>query len=141
MSTHRQLWEILVPTIRRVGGKPYTTRFHRVWDKKVREISRGLTILAPSKGQWISPDGELFVERMIPVRFLGTRMEADKVVDITMLYYDQLAILCYQISSVVILKHKPGLAQLIKIEPCNIKPMTEDQLLSPSMKLRVRYTD
>jgi|SRR5579859_4653291 len=106
MSTHRQLWEILVPTIRRIGGKPYTTRYHRVWDKKIRDISRGLTILAPSKGQWISPTGELLIERMIPVRFLATRAEAEKVVDITLEYYDQLAVLCYQISSEVILKHR-----------------------------------
>jgi hypothetical protein len=100
------LWELLVPTIRRVGGKPYTTRFHRVWDKKVREISGGLTIMPPSKGQWVAPDGTLFVERMIPVKFIGTRQQAEEIVDYTLKYYDQLAILCYKISDEVILKHK-----------------------------------
>jgi hypothetical protein len=103
MSTLK-LWEILVPTIRRIGGKPYTTRFHRVWDKKVREISGGLTILTPSKGQWISPAGELFVERMIPVRFIASREGAEKIIDHTMTYYDQLAVLCYAISDEVILR-------------------------------------
>jgi hypothetical protein len=102
----QHLWEILVPTIRRVGGKPYTTRFHRVWDKKIRAISNGLTILAPAKGQWISPDGELFTERTIPVRFIATRDQADQVIDITLVYYDQLAVLCYCISSEVILKYR-----------------------------------
>ena len=39
------LWEILVPTIHSSNGKPIRTRFHKVWDKKVREISGGLTIM------------------------------------------------------------------------------------------------
>ena len=105
----RLLWEILVPTIRRVGGKPYKTRYHRVWDSKVREISGGLTILPVNKGQWISPKGELFVERMIPVRFLATREEAHKIVDLSLEYYDQLAILCYAVSNDVILKTKENI--------------------------------
>jgi hypothetical protein len=113
-----KLWEILVPTIRRVGGKPYTTRYHRVWDKKVRAISNGLTILAPSKGQWISPDGELFIERMIPVRFIASREDAGKVIDITMVYYDQLAILCYLISDEVILKHRDQ--KPVKLYPSHV---------------------
>lgn len=101
------LWEILVPTMRRVGGKPYTTRYHRVWDKEVRAISGGLTILTPAKGQWIAPDGELFVERMIPVRFLATREQADRIIDYTLKYYDQLAVLCYRVSTEVILRNRP----------------------------------
>ena len=102
------MWEILVPTERRLEpGKYYTTRFHRVWDKKVRAITGGLTIMSPAKGQWINPmTGELFHERMIPVRIMATREEIEKVVDITIKYYDQLAVLCYKISNEVILKFK-----------------------------------
>lgn len=100
------MWEILVPTVRRVGGKPYTTRYHRVWDGMVREITGGLTILTPAKGQWVSPDGELFVERMIPVRIAATREQIGKVIDLTLSYYDQLAVLCYKVSDEVIIKHK-----------------------------------
>jgi len=101
------MWEILVPTERRKEpGKYYTTRYHRVWDSKVREITGGLTILTPAKGQWVSPStGELFKERMIPVRILATREEIEKVIDITLKYYDQLAVLCYKISDEVILKY------------------------------------
>jgi hypothetical protein len=101
-----KLWEILVPTVRRADGKPIRTRFHRVWDNKVREISGGLTILTPAKGQWVAPDGELFVERMIPVRILATRSQIEEIVDHTLGYYDQLAVLCYCVSSEVILKHR-----------------------------------
>jgi hypothetical protein len=103
--SNKCMWEILVPTIRRKDGKPYTTRYHRVWDGKVKEISGGLTILSPTKGKWISPDGELFVERMIPVRIIATRDEIDKIIDMTIKYYDQLAVLCYKISEEVIMKY------------------------------------
>jgi hypothetical protein len=102
------MWEILVPTERRLEpGKFYTTRYHRVWDKKVRDITGGLTIVSPARGQWTnSTTGELFMERMIPVRIIATREEIEKVVDITLKYYDQLAVLCYKISNEVILKFK-----------------------------------
>lgn len=102
MSTQK-FWEILVPTVSRVG-KPYRTRYHRVWDAKVREISKGLTIFTPSKGQWISPDGKMVEERMIPVRFMATKEQADKIAEYTLKYYDQIAVLCYMISSDVIYK-------------------------------------
>lgn len=104
----KQLWEILVPTERRLKpGKYYTTRFHRVWDAKVRLITGGLTILSPAKGQWINPaTGELFKERMIPVRIIATRENIEKVIDLTLSYYDQLAVLCYKISDEVIIKIK-----------------------------------
>lgn len=102
------MWEILVPTERRLEpGKYYTTRFHRVWDEKVRKITGGLTIMSPAKGQWTHPTtGELFKERMIPVRIIATREEIEKVIDLTLTYYNQLAILCYRISDEVIIKFK-----------------------------------
>lgn len=109
-----EMWEILVPTVHRTkttkegAAKPYRTRYHRVWDKKVREISGGLTIMSPVKGQWVSPDQEIFVERMIPVRIVCTREQIEKIVDMTMIYYDQLAILAYKVSASVILKHREG---------------------------------
>jgi hypothetical protein len=99
------MWEILVPTIRRSDGKPYRTRYHRVWDAKVRAISGGLTLLKPATGQWIDPDSnELFVERMIPVRFLATEEQKEEIVDMTCVYYDQLAVLCYSIGSKVTMR-------------------------------------
>ena len=101
----KALWEILVPTTSN-EGKPFRTRYHRVWDAKVRAISNGLTILTPAKGQWVSNDGKLYSERMIPVRILCTKSEIDKIIDITMDYYSQLAILAYKISDECILKHK-----------------------------------
>lgn len=100
-----RLWEILVPTVRRVEGTPYRLRYHRKWDEQVRAISGGLTILTPAKGQWVDPDSqELFVERMIPVRFIATDEQKDAIVDMTCVYYDQLAILCYSVGDNVTMR-------------------------------------
>lgn len=104
------MWEILVPTRRRSDDKPITTRFHRAWDAKVRKISGGLTIMPPAKGQWVAPHdasedaGKLFVERMIPVRFLATREQMEEIVDMTAVEYDQLAVLCYMVGTNVVMR-------------------------------------
>jgi hypothetical protein len=98
------LWEILVPTTRRIGGRPYSLRYHRVWDAKVRAIAGGLTILHPTKGQWVSPDGQLFIERMIPVRIACTRAQIDAIAEMTGTYYDQLAVMYSLIASEVVIK-------------------------------------
>ena len=100
------LWEILVPTMRN-DGRPIRTRFHRVWDIKVREISGGLTIMPVAKGQWLFKD-ELFQERMIPVRIIATRIQMDVIINMTLNYYEQLAVLAYKVSEEVILRHANG---------------------------------
>lgn len=99
------MWEILVPTANN-EGKPFRTRYHRVWDVKVRRLSHGLTILSPVRGQFVAPDGELFTERMIPVRIMCPREDINKIIDFTMRYYDQDAVLAYMISSDCILKYR-----------------------------------
>jgi hypothetical protein len=104
------MWEILVPTEKRVpieGHNPfYSTRYHKVWDSKVRAITGGLTILTPAKGQWVAPDGALFSERMIPVRIMCTRAEIEQIIDITLEYYDQRAVFCARVSEEVIIRHR-----------------------------------
>jgi hypothetical protein len=99
-----QMWEILVPTVRN-DGRPIKTRFHRVWDSKVRTITGGLTILPVSKGQWVSPNGELFVERMIPVRIACSHEQIEQIITMTIKYYEQLAVMAYLIADEVILKY------------------------------------
>lgn len=100
-----QLWEILVPTVRN-NGKPYRARYHRVWDKKVQKIAKGLTILKPVKGKWVSPESDEFAERMIPVRIACSEHEIEEISVMTMLYYDQLAVMYYRVSDRVVIKHK-----------------------------------
>lgn len=103
--SEKAVWEILVPTVRN-DGRPYRLRYHKVWDEKVRALSGGLTICSPTKGHWFSPSGQLFVERMIPVRIIATREEMESIIDYTMKYYDQEAILAYKLASEFILKQK-----------------------------------
>lgn len=100
-----EMWEILVPTQLNCG-KPIRTRQHREWDNRVRRIAGGLTVLAPAKGQWVSNDGDLYKERMIPVRIVCSREQIEKIIDITMDFYEQLAVLAYRVSDEVILRHK-----------------------------------
>lgn len=94
------LYEILVPT-QRNSGKPFRTRHHKEWDKRVRRIAGGLTIFTPAKGQWTSPMGELFHDRMIPVRIACSRKQLDEIIQITLKHYDQLAVMAYKISDEV----------------------------------------
>jgi len=101
----QQLWEILVPTVRN-DGRPIKTRFHRVWDARVRNISGGLTIMPVSKGQWKSKTGVLFTERMIPVRIVCDRDQIEDIITMTMDYYEQLAVLAYKLSDEVILRDR-----------------------------------
>lgn len=99
----KQLYEILVPTL--MDNKPIHTRYHRVWDSKVRAISGGLSILPVAHGHWIAPDGALFIERMIPVRIMCTREQIEKIADISAEYYKQQAIFHYKVSDEVVITH------------------------------------
>lgn len=105
MSDDLQLWEILVPTVR-PNGKPFRTRYHRVWDEKIREITNGLTVMPVSKGQWVSPEGEVLVERMIPVRIACTRDQIDRIIELTLSYYEQKAVMAYKVSDECIIRYR-----------------------------------
>lgn len=101
-----ELWEILVPTVRN-DGKPFRTRYHRVWDEKVRAITGGLTVMPVAKGQWVDQSDEhLYAERMIPVRVACTREQIEQIVKLTLDYYGQIAIMAYKISSEVIIRRR-----------------------------------
>ena len=102
----KELWEILVPT-QTNEGKPFRTRFHRVWDEKVRTISGGLTIMPPvTKGVWVDPEGRVFEERMIPVRILCSEHEIHQIAEMTIEYYKQDAVLAYVVGNKPFIKYK-----------------------------------
>lgn len=102
-----ELWEILVPTVRN-DGTPIRTRFHRVWDAKVRELAGGLTITKPVQGQWVdASENQLYKERMIPVRVAIPGVLVQDLISITMKHYeDQKAIMCYKVSDEVIIEYR-----------------------------------
>lgn len=97
------LWEIFVPTCR--DGRPVKTRSHKEWDSRVRRIAGGLTVLKPARGQWVSPTGNLFTERMIPVRIMCTKEEIERIADITAEFYKQEAVMYYLLSTEAHIKH------------------------------------
>jgi len=90
----KKLWEILVP-----GG--YGFNHHAIWDSKVMDIAGGLTVLRPLKGRWVSPDGEVFKEPMIPVRIMCTDKQIVKIADMTMEHYGQQSVMVYKLSDEV----------------------------------------
>ena len=100
------IYEILVPC-QTNKGKPIRTRQHREWDRRVRRITGGLTVMPPTKGQWVSPSGEIFAERMIPVRIAADVATIQKIADMTAAFYEQEAVMFYKISDEVTIKHYP----------------------------------
>ncbi len=99
------VWEILVPRCSN-KGKEYPVKYHQAWDRKVREIAGGITILKAAKGHWINPRGKLLVEEMIPVRIYCTEKDIDKIIDFTIDYYNQEVIFAYRISNYTKIRHR-----------------------------------
>ena len=100
----KRMWEILVPTNFR-WGQTVPAEYHREWDGRVRSITGGLTIMHPAKGEWVcgEEDGTVFREPMIPVRVWATRKQMDRIAEITLDHYDQLAVMFYHISDEVLI--------------------------------------
>jgi hypothetical protein len=107
----KEMWEILVPCKFEDNGNPVSTKHHQEWDKVIRNIAGGLTVLKPVKGQWVD-EGKTYHDRIIPVRIMCNRTEIEKIVDFTINHYRQLAVMAYKISDEVILKRKSSLDSL-----------------------------
>ena len=95
--TKNALWEILVPCTFGDNAKPVRTKHHKEWDKLVKRISSGLTILSTGKGQW-DFEGETHHDKVIPVRFIASSKQADKLADFTRRHYRQKSVMYYKIS-------------------------------------------
>lgn len=105
-KTDTFVWQIMVPC-QSNSGKPFRTRHHREWDKRVRRITGGLTILGPGRGQWVDPKTDiLYEERMIPVQIICTQDQIEQIADITMQHYDQLAVMYYQMSNQAFIRER-----------------------------------
>lgn len=98
------LWQILVPCNYN-NGRPVRTRHHREWDKRVRAITGGLTILPPGRGQWIDPETDtLYQDRVIPVQIIATASQMERIADITNQHYRQLAVMYFKVSETAIIR-------------------------------------
>jgi len=101
----KELWEILVPASNN-KDQSFTYEHHKEWDAFVKKITGGVTIMKPAKGEWISPSGKLYVDRMIPCRIVCDEEQISEIIDFTIDHYHQEAVLAYRISTNVILRHK-----------------------------------
>ena len=95
------IFEILVPQ-KRNDGIEYGLEYHKEWDKKVRDITGGITVQKTTKGSWVKKQGELVIDTMIPVKIFCTDLEFNKIMKLTLEhYYDQYTIMGYKISNEV----------------------------------------
>ena len=97
----KALWEILIPAIGEESSK--------AWYSFVRQFSDGITILKDARGEWVSPNGITFEDYMIPIRIICTKDEIDLIVDFTVNFFDQEAVLAYKLSDDIILRSKEDL--------------------------------
>ena len=100
MEEGKQLWEILVPAESNEGLE-YSIGHHHEWDAHVRAISGGLTILKSAKGQWVDETGQLYKDKVIPVRIACTEPQIDRIMAYTIRHYGQKAVMAYLISEKV----------------------------------------
>lgn len=108
MNESKGIWEILVPVYTNGIGIvvdsqiPFSIEYHQEWDRFVRLLTGGLTILRTGKGQWIDVESnELVEERMIPVRLAATQSDMEKIAEFTAGHYDQKVVMYYQLSDKV----------------------------------------
>ena len=100
-----ELWEILVPASNNKDLK-FSYEHHKAWDAYVKKTTGGVTIMKTAKGEWVSPTGKLYVDKMIPCRIVCTEDQISDIIDFTIDHYSQEAVLGYRVSTHVILRHK-----------------------------------
>ena len=97
MKAKLKLWKILVPASGN-NGKDFTYEHHKAWDAFVRSLTGGVTILKTAKGQWVSPNGQLYNDRMIPCEINCTKRQIIEIALFTKKHYEQEAVAYYKIS-------------------------------------------
>ena len=95
VNIERKLWEILVPAT--VDDMQVDLAHHREWDRKIKDIAGGLTILSTAK----SYDSSEFFEHMIPVLIRCTSQQMADIASLTASHYRQRAIMYYKVSDEV----------------------------------------
>jgi len=87
-----RLWAILVPRYSS-DGEEWDASYHREWDRRVSEITGGLTILPSVDGRW----GDM-KERNIVVQVACGTMVMAEIALLTAEYYHQEAVLYWLVS-------------------------------------------
>lgn len=102
-TDQRSVYDILVPKTDQQGER-IDRSYHQQWDRSVRNIAGGATILDGAKGYWEDPNGNLHEEGVIPVRIACTTEQFETIMSLTVEHYDQDVIMAYQVSDTVFMK-------------------------------------
>jgi hypothetical protein len=94
----RSLWRMLLPVADN-DGIVFSEHHHNVVRQKVRKKSGGLTDNLAAHGEWINNEKKLVNDRNIPIDFLATCGQADKIAAFAREHYRQTEIMYYVISS------------------------------------------
>lgn len=89
-------WKLLVPVADN-DGLVFTDRHHLKLYRLVFKISGGSTDNPWSNGRWMD-GGRVYKDRVVPLEFLATTEEADKIAAFTLVHYDQMEVVCVPIS-------------------------------------------
>jgi hypothetical protein len=92
----RVWWRLLVPVADN-DGLVFTDRHHLKLERLVFKISGGSTDNPWSNGKWMNK-GRVYKDRVVPLEFLATTEEADKIAAFALIHYEQMEILCVPIS-------------------------------------------
>lgn len=98
------LWEILVPLVKPNSSVRFSKSHHEKWYALVRSITGGLTVFAPVYGQWLSPEGNIVKEVLVPIRISCTFGDINKVSDLVASHYNQTAVMFYKLTDDVRIK-------------------------------------
>lgn len=94
----KHLYEILVPRYTR-NQVSIKMDLHREWDRRVKEMTGGLTILKSGIGYWVCPEpGETVREQMIPVRIFCTEAQIEAIATLTLNFYSQDKVMYYLVA-------------------------------------------
>lgn len=94
------VWEVLVPSADN-DGKVFSNEYHEEWDTMVRDVAMGRKGSGLTERMWIDK-GE--IQELIPTRIMCTRQQFDRILDFTLIHYDQKQVIGYKISDEVIIK-------------------------------------
>jgi hypothetical protein len=119
----RPLWLIQLPVANN-KGIVFSEKHHNVVRKMVLKISGGLTDNLAANGEW-KKKNKLYSDRNIPIEFLATYGEADKIAAFAREHYDQKEIWYFVVSDHV------RLATRKKTRSARKKPRSRKQELAP----------
>jgi len=99
-----EMWEFLLPMIN-VARHRITFTEYLEWGNEVKKITTGLVLLPFENASWCDSDGVLFKDGMVPVRVTCNKEHVQDIIELTLTYYQQPAIMAYKISDTCVVRN------------------------------------